>query len=389
MQKKKPNLCEKKNECCGCTACATICPRQAISFAYDAEGFLYPEIDFTACIGCLQCEAVCSFKIDMRDSIGEDKNTRVFAAKSKNANTVAESSSGGMFTVLSDAFFQREDIVAACYYSYETSSVELSLFYDKEKRDEARGSKYIQAELKNSYRNLIDALRKNQDKKALVFGTGCQIAGLDLLLKKLHLRDRVLLIDLICHGAASSRLWKEYASKLEREQGAKISYITFKNKRNGWESPSAFAIIDGKEIPIKPYSDWFYMGWNLRESCYNCPYTKIDRMSDMTIGDYWGIQNVLPEFYDPMGVSLVIVHTADGMKLFDHIRDKVDYVESNRKDCLQPRLVSPQLRPNNRDCFWRDMEQNGMDYCIEKYKEHYAVSVKEKVKRFLKKLLDK
>ena len=111
------------------------------------------------------------------------------------------------------------------------SSVELSLFYDKEKRDEARGSKYIQAELKNSYRNLIDALRKNQDKKALVFGTGCQIAGLDLLLKKLHLRDRVLLIDLICHGAASSRLWKEYASKLEREQGAKISYITFKNKR--------------------------------------------------------------------------------------------------------------------------------------------------------------
>lgn len=389
MNNKAPNLCNEKEECCGCTACATICPVQAISFEYDSEGFLYPQINKNKCIGCLKCEEVCAFKQDIIFPIEENLNTKIFAAKSKSEEIVINSSSGGMFTVFSDVFLNRGDIVAACKYSYEFDKVTFSLISNKDIRNEARGSKYIQAELDDSFKRIIEFLREHPKKKILVVGTGCQIAGLDLVLKTKKLRERAVLIDLICHGAASSGLWKRFICEIERKNNGKLDYITFKDKRNGWESPSTFAVIDGKKISIKPYSDWFYMGWNLRESCYNCPYTKIDRMSDMTIGDYWGIQNVLPKFYDPMGVSLVIVHTADGMKLFDHIRDKIDYVESNRKDCLQPRLVSPQLRPNNRDCFWRDMEQNGMDYCIEKYKEYYAVSVKEKVKRFLKKLLDK
>ncbi len=387
MDKRKPRLCEIKEECCGCTACATICPKQAITFTYDIEGFLYPQIDFTKCVGCLKCETVCAFKKDIKTPIPKDSKTKIYAAKSKSRDVVTNSSSGGMFTAFSDAFLERGNIVAACQYSYETDSVMLSIITDKESRDRARGSKYIQAELKDSFDKVIGLLRTCREKQVLVFGTGCQIAGLDLVLRSMHLRNRVVLVDLICHGAASSNLWKNYISRIESEEGGAISYVTFKDKRKGWESPSVFTIIDGKEISIKSYSDWFYMGWSLRESCYKCPYTRIDRRSDITIGDYWGIQNVMPKFYDRMGVSLVIVHTESGRKLFDNVSSAIDYQPSNRKECLQPRLISPQLRPNDRDLFWSDMQEKGMDYCIEKYVEHYDVSIKEKIKKCLKRLL--
>lgn len=389
MDKQKPRLCENKDECCGCTACATICPKQAITFTYDLEGFLYPQIDYTKCVGCLKCESVCAFKKDLKTPIPEDSKTIIYAAKSRSRDVVINSSSGGMFTVFSDAFLDRGYIVAACQYSYETDSVVLSIITDKESRDKAKGSKYIQAELKDSFDCLIEILRKNKDKRALVFGTGCQIAGLNLLLKNLNLRDRVVLVDLICHGAASSNLWKKYIRKIESEYGNTINYVTFKDKRDGWEYPRTFALIDNKEVSIKPYADWFYMGLSLRKSCYKCPYTRIDRHSDITIGDYWGIKKIMPEFYDRMGISLVITHSDVGNSFFDSVKDHLDYRISNRLECLQPRLVSPQLCPAMRETFWTDMQNNGIDYCERKYRECHKDSTRERIKRYVKKVINK
>lgn len=387
MDKRKPNLCKKNDECCGCTACATICPVQAIKFKYNSEGFLYPQVDDDKCIKCLKCEEVCAFKKDTYNSEFNNVESKVYASKAKDKNVIGNSSSGGMFTVFSDFFLDRGDAVAACKYSYESNSVELSIILDKKTRDDARGSKYIQAELQDSFNKIITFLNENPNKKMLVVGTGCQMAGLDLVLKKKKLRNRVVLIDLICHGAASSNLWKEYLQKIENEQGGRLKYLTFKNKRNGWEAPSTFAVINDKEISIKPYSDWFYMGWSLRESCYKCPYTRIERHSDITIGDYWGIQNVMPDFYDRMGVSLVITHTSVGNKLFECIESSIDCRISNEKDCLQPRLISPQLKLDNRDAFWNDIQKKGIEYCEKNYIEHYNVSYIKKLRRFIKKII--
>lgn len=389
MDKRKPRLCENKEECCGCTACATVCPKQAITFNYDLEGFLYPRIDFTKCVGCLKCEAVCAFKKDIKTPIPEDSKTEIYAAKSRNRDVVTNSSSGGMFTAFSDVFLDRDDIVVACQYSYESDSVVLSIITDKESRDKARGSKYIQAELKDSFDNLIAILRKNKDKRALVFGTGCQIAGLDLLLRNLNLRNQVVLVDLICHGAASSNLWKNYIRKIESKQGNTISYVTFKDKRNGWEYPSTFALINDKEVSIKPYADWFYMGLSLRKSCYRCPYTRIDRHSDITIGDYWGIKKVMPEFYDRMGISLIITHSDVGNSFFACVKDNLDYRISNRTECLQPRLVAPQSCPAMRETFWMDMQNKGIDYCERKYRECHKESKKEQIKKYIKKVINR
>ena len=129
------------------------------------------------------------------------------------------------------------------------------------------------------------------------------------------------------------------------------------------------------------------MGWTLRKSCYKCPYTKIDRNSDITIGDYWGIQNVMPDFYDKNGISLVITHTEVGNELFEKVKNKIHWRESNFKDCLQPRLISPELCPKDRSLFWQDMQEEGIDYCIEKYIEIHENTKKEKIISLIKKII--
>ena len=147
-----------------------------------------------------------------------------------------------------------------------------------------------------------------------------------------------------------------------------------------------FAKIHETELSIKPYADWFYMGWSLRESCYNCPYTKIDRNSDITIGDFLGIQNIMPDFYDELGVSLLITHSAEGERVFNGIKNDITFRESNRADCLQPRLIKPQTRPKDRDMFWRDMIEKGLDYCENRYFEHYKIPFRRKIIEHAKKV---
>lgn len=387
MEEKRPNLCNGAEDCCGCTACATICPVKAITFEYNSEGFLYPVINKTRCIGCLKCETVCAYKKDKKNPVSEKKDIHIYAAKVHDKEVVKNSSSGGIFTALSDLFLERKDAVVSCIYSYDKKAVVFSWLDNKSKRNEARGSKYIQAEVGDAFSDIVKWLLDNPDKNMLVVGTGCQIAGLDLVLNEKKLRSRVVLVDLICHGAASSGLWKRFISNIEKKNGCKIHNITFKNKRKGWENPSVFAQIDNKEVSIKPFADWFYMGWSIRESCYECPYTKIDRNSDITIGDFWGIQNAIPEFYDDMGVSLVITHNEKGEKIFNLAKKAIDFCESNRKDCLQPRLMTPQVRPKNRDSFWRDINKKGIEFCEKKYFEHYKVPLKLKIKNNIKRIL--
>lgn len=387
MEKKGPNLCNNAKDCCGCTACSAICPVKAIYFEYNSEGFLYPVINRKRCIGCLKCEAVCAYKKDKKILIGEKKDIHIYAAKARDKEVVTNSSSGGIFTILSDLFLEKKDAVVSCIYAYDEKSVKFSWIDSKSKRNEARGSKYIQAEAGDTFSDIVKWLLDNPHKNMLVVGTGCQIAGLDLVLSEKKLRSRVVLVDLICHGAASSGLWKEFISNLEKKNGGKINNITFKDKRNGWENPSVFVKIENKEVSIKPYADWFYMGWSLRESCYECPYARIDRNSDITIGDFWGIQNVMPEFYDNMGVSLVITHNEKGEKIFDLAKKTIDFYESNRKDCLQPRLMTSQVRPKNRDSFWKDMNKKGIEFCEKKYFEYYKVPLKVKMKNSIKRIL--
>lgn len=299
--------------------------------------------------------------------MGKEK-TVVYAVKHKDRQIIKNSSSGGGFTALSDIFLAQGNGVASCVYNYSNDKVELRVYEDSATRNEARGSKYIQATIGNGFKDISNWLIQNPEKEIIVFGTGCQMNGLCRYLELKKLRDRATIVDLICHGATSPGLWDKYIT--EKKIKGKIEYLNFKDKRNGWHNPMAYAKVQGREISIKDFSDLFYGGWSIRESCYKCPYTRIDRNTDITIGDYWGIEKVNPQFADPMGVTLALVHSEKGIALFEKLRSSVDYYKSNRANCLQPRLISPAIRPEDRDSFWDDLKEKGIDYCLTKYKKN-------------------
>ena len=145
------------------------------------------------------------------------------------------------------------------------------------------------------------------------------------------------------------------------------------------------------EKKINHFSDWFYLGLSIRESCYVCPYTKVSRNSDVTIGDYWGIEKVNKKFSNPMGVSLALIHSIKGIETFNAIKTDIDWLESDIDSCVQPRLISPECRPSNRDSFWNDMNNRGIEYCAKQYCREDYNSIKNilirKVKQFIKRRL--
>lgn len=316
--------------------------------------------------------------------------TRVYAVKHIDNNVIRNSSSGGLFTALSDAFLNSGNAVASCLYNYKTDKVEFKIYQDINTRDSARGSKYIQASIENGFKNIYEWLTKNPENFIIAFGTGCQMDGLRRYLELKKLRNRVIIVDIICHGATSPGLWEKYLT--DRNLKGKLDYISFKDKRNGWHNPTVFVKSNGEEISIKDFSEWFYGEWAIRESCYRCPFTKIERDTDITIGDYWGIEKAIPKFADEMGVSLALIHSEEGLELFDSIKDKIVIQESDKNNCLQPRLVSPSNKPEDREQFWSDVENMGIEYCLENYKQKEIVipfwrkfgsKIKHQLKKFI------
>ncbi len=365
------HLWEQEKDCCGCSACYGICPRNAISLEENREGFLYPRINKTLCISCGKCTQVCAYKQDLLHYTA-DRNpfpARIFAARHKNQEVVRTSSSGGLFTAISDYYLTQGNAVASCIYNCKSRRVEFQLYDSEKMRNKAKGSKYIQAYMGDIFSECFSWLAGHDGKKIVFFGTGCQVAGFLKYAALKQIRSRVLAVDLICHGAPSPRLWKEYVAHLERKENHTAGELSFKDKRNGWMDPFSYIRFGEKEISVKPYADWFYREWSIRESCYQCPYTKMKRNSDLTIGDFWGIQQSMPHFFDPMGVSLLLLQSEEGQAVFKEIEQQLIIEESNEKACLQPRLIFPANRPADRDRFWSDYEKKGIAYCQKHYTE--------------------
>lgn len=311
-------------------------------------------------------------------------DTLVYAARVRDDKLLNMSSSGGMFIPLSDHFLENGGAVACAVYNYKTSQTEFELITQKSERDKAIGSKYMQSILGNIFRECENWLKNNDGKNLLFVGMGCQADGFRSYAEIKGFRERVYIVDIVCHGSPSPKLWRDYAAFTEEKQGGNIQYLTFKDKRNGWKTPYAMVKINDREIPISDYVRIFYSKCVLRPSCHVCPYTTTERKTDMTIGDFWGIENVHKDFYDPKGNSLVLVHTLKGKELFDSIKGSLEYIESNVENCLQPNLVKPTEMSVRRGEFWNDYNDHDIQFIIKKYGN---ISFMTKVKRKLKKVI--
>ena len=310
-------------------------------------------------------------------------DTIVYAGRLKDKSALMSSSSGGAFTALSDAFLKSGDAVVAAVYNYENHTVEFQMILDEKQRERAKGSKYMQSKPGDIYQEAYHWLMDNPKKELLFVGMGCQSDGFRKFSEIKGIRDRVYIVDIICHGSPSPKLWREYAESIQKKDG-RITYLTFKDKRNGWKSPTAYVKVNGSERPLKDYVKVFYNRCALRPSCYECPYATTERKTDMTIGDFWHIEETIPDFYDPNGNSLFLIHTDRGEELFEKVRDNLDYRLSNTAQCWQANLEAPTQKSEQRDVFWNDYQKKGIDFVIKKYG---TVPMKTKVKNKLFKIL--
>ena len=306
--------------------------------------------------------------------------TLVYAARNNDAAVLRNSSSGGMFSALTEDFIRHGNAVVCVHYNYETDQAEFHLIESLEERDSSRGSLYIQSNAKDSWSKAYEWIRLHPDKELLFFGVGCQAAAFQKYSELKDFKDKVIAVDTICHGSPSPTVWKKYISFVKKE--GILSDLNFRDKKTGWSHSIGTAKVDGTEVSIQDYRRLYSSRNTLRPCCSKCPYTRIDRQTDITIGDFWHIENSMPDFQDEKGVSLVIIHTEKGKSLFDSVSHHCTIRESNIRDCWQMNLEKPTEHAATRKQFWKDYETKDIQYIMKKYGEASMIS---KVKNIIKK----
>lgn len=342
-----------KQKCCGCSACAQRCPKQCISMQQDAEGFFYPSVDASVCIDCHLCERVCPV---INQSV-ERKPLGTFAAKSLIDDVRIQSSSGGLFTLLAEHTIEQGGIVFGVRWDEEWN-VRHDYTETKEELVKFRSSKYLQSIIGDSYLKTEKFLKKG--RKVMFTGTPCQIAGLKHFLRKDY--DNLLAVEVICHSVPSASVWQQYLSeKLQSLKWDKsyIRHISFRDKRTGWKGYS-FAIINKKgevytELGSKnSFMRGFLADLYTRPSCHACPAKQLRSGSDITLGDFWGIEMLMPKIDDNRGVSAVLANTEKGCKALNDLQMQMYPLSYEELIKRNPALIRSVAEPKKRVEFFKD-----------------------------------
>ena len=378
-------ICQK-NHCTGCTACALSCPKNAIDMRADRKGFIYPYIDNEKCVDCGLCRNICP-QLNLASPI--ISNVRdVYAAFSKDADIRKNSSSGGMFTEVARTFIQEGGVVFASKLENNCHELCFSRCDDIEDLRLFRGSKYFQSNPKYIFRDVKEELEN--ERLVLFVGTACQISGLKSYLRKEY--SNLYVIDIICHGVPSPKLWSDYLSKLEKEQKSLAKNVNFRFKKPSWTEFSLCVDFenDAKYIKSKfddPYLISFLKEISLRENCYSCPYANTTRMGDITLADFWGYKSTDYKMRNTeKGISLVLINSDKGEVLFRKITPKIAYIEKNLKDAVggNRSLKEPWKKNPIADDFWNAyMEEEDLENIFDTFCKPYRFSLKMKMNWFV------
>ena len=367
------------SECCGCTACASICPHDAISMQPDKMGFLYPVVDERKCVDCGLCEEVCAFHA-YYDTHLNLSHPEAYAARHKDMKEVETSRSGAAFIAISDWILEQGGVVYGAGYTGHFRVIHRRAT-TKEERNEFKGSKYVQSDLSHIFRQVKQDLK---DGRIVLFsGTPCQTAGLNAYIGR-KLRENLYLVDIVCHGVPSPYLWRDFLAYLEKKQGDTICWVNFRDKQEfGWTAHrETFKYVNGGGKMI--YTFLFYQHIMFRRSCSKCYFANTRRPSDITLADFWGWEKTDTKINkDDKGVSLVLVNTEKGQKLFDAVKHNMHIIPARLEDCLQPNLQHPSEPHPKRDKFEQDYAKHGFEYVAKKYGD---MGWRYQVKRVYRKL---
>lgn len=346
----------EKKECCGCGACVSVCPQKCIEFTEDNEGFLYPKVDQKKCINCGLCEKSCPILNKKEINLESEKAYVVYA---KDEQIRKKSSSGGIFSLLAEQILNEGGVVFGASFDQDFSVKHIPIFESSD-LDLIRGSKYLQSRTENTYAQVKELLESG--RIVLYSGVACQIAGLHSFLKKDY--DNLYSVDVLCHGVPSPKLWKKYLKEQERNYGGNLKCATFRDKKYGWKHYSVLLTFENEKMYQRKQQEddfmrLFLKNICLRPSCHDCKFKSLNRPSDITLGDCWGINKLMPEMDDDKGTSVVLIHSGNGEKLFENVKDSMIFKE-NEVDEILPKSADSRksvLMHKNRTKFFKKLNR--------------------------------
>ena len=349
------------DKCTGCSACAAICPKQAITLAPDEWGFPRVQIDQSLCIDCGACVKVCPALQEPRRRQRLDEEA-FYAAYHRDELVRSSSSSGGAFTALAEAVLRNHGAVCGAALSKKDWLVRHVVIERREELEKLRGSKYAQSRVGDVFSQVKQRLQSGQT--VLFSGTPCQVAGLHLFLKREY--EHLITVDIVCHGVPAPGIFVDYVGYMEGQYGAKMLDYDFRDKHWSWFRFNMKATFDnGRVYYGKWEEDKFFRGflgdYYLREACYSCPYSKNLRYSDITLSDFWGYNRKHGGFKnDDKGISMVMLNTRSGQALFQQAKKDLVLCERPRGMSLTNGGFSPREQSlDERSRFLAELKKNG------------------------------
>ena len=344
-----------RENCSGCSLCSLLCPHKCIVMKEDSEGFMQPVINHETCIDCGVCYKLCPCKEENK----EKSASTYYSTAIKDKQLLKRSSSGGMFIVIASAFIDQGGYVCGCVFDESMKAVHICT-NNKDDLKRMMGSKYVQSDILECLKEVKSLLREGNS--VLFTGTACQVAAVKQYSKD---TDNLYCVDILCHGVPSPLYLKKYVQYLEEKHRGKLTRLEFRNKEElGWgsEHRTYYEINRGGKIkgyrPSLPaYFCSFFWGINLRESCYNCKFTGANRISDITIGDFWGYWSYYHKRF-PEGLSVASVNTEKGKYLWSNIVSELGFCEELPADAAKgtnTNFYHPTPRPQTRGHFYDDI----------------------------------
>lgn len=377
------------NDCTACAACISACPKGCITMQEDREGFLQPKIDMSLCIECHKCEKVCPILNPI--AIPQDFETKAYAAINREDEVRAQSSSGGVFFPLAKWVIEQGGVVFGARWN-EKWEVVHDYAEDIEGVKAFMRSKYVQSVVGDTLKQAKSFLEAG--RWVLYSGTPCQIGGLKAYLGKEY--DKLVTVDLICHGVPSPGVWRSYLK--DYHEGETILDINFRDKRKGWldflkevTTTTTTTTTTYRVNTLKhPFMNGFLYDIYLRKSCYNCEFRKFHRSSDLTIADYWGVDVVCPEMFDNQGTSIMFAHTEKGEHILHQITDSFVIIEQDSSNAFlyNPSLVKNPPVPDGRSSYFLFYRLFGFRYAEFAMKQDgITTRIKRKIRKIFKKAL--
>lgn len=387
-----------KKDCFNCGVCELSCPVKAIKMVKNkSDGYLYPEIDSEKCINCGKCKKVC---INLNRNRLVNKTKKAYVIKNKNIDVRKRSSSGGISSILMEYVIENNGCVYGVGYD-EFLEVVHQRATTIEECENFKTSKYVKSLINESYSKVLKDLKN--DRVVLFTGTPCQVAGLKSFIPN-KLQEKLILCEIMCDCVASPILYRKFKNFIEKKYKKNIKKINFRSKENGAHNMSMKIIFSDDEeiiLPIKEkneFSDYMQVygcGLSSPYSCLNCEFEHIDeRVSDFTIGDYWGKKEYLRD--DNLGLSILLVNTEKAQKIFnDILKNKIEFIEVTPKQALDNNHINHKDIVLNKDNFMKDLSTMEYEQLIDKYVNKYALRTKiarifpANIKMIIKKIINR